>query len=57
MLKFFSFRDSKAVSVADLPQAPQESERGLSVSPDGSLIVYVRLDSIRNEILIDQTPP
>ena len=57
LLKFFRFRDRKTFAVADLPQPPQESERGLSVSPDGSLIVYVQLDSIRNEILIDQTPP
>jgi Tol biopolymer transport system component len=57
VLKFFRFRDHKTFFVADLPQPPQQSERGLSVSPDGSLIVYVQLDSIRNEILIDQTPP
>ena len=56
-LKFFRFRDRKTFAVADLPQPPQESERGLSVSPDGSLIVYVQLDSVRNEILIHQTPP
>jgi eukaryotic-like serine/threonine-protein kinase len=56
-LKFFRFRDRKTFAVADLPQPPQESERGLSVSPDGSLIVYVQVDSIRNEILIHQTPP
>ncbi len=57
VLKFFRLRDRKTFALADLPQPPLESERGLSVSPDGSLIVYVQLDSIRNEILIDQTPP
>jgi hypothetical protein len=35
-LKFFRFRDHKTSPVADLPQPPQQSERGLSVSPDGS---------------------
>jgi serine/threonine protein kinase/Tol biopolymer transport system component len=56
VLRFFQFRDRKTFRVADLPQPPQEAERGLSVSPDGSFIVYVQVDSIRNEILIDQSP-
>ena len=57
VLKFFRFRDSKTFFVRDLPQPPLQSERGLSVSPDGSLILYVQLDTTRNEILTAPTPP
>ena len=57
VLKFFRFRDGKTLVVRDLPRPPLQSERGLSVSPDGSLILYVQLDSTRNEILTAQTPP
>jgi eukaryotic-like serine/threonine-protein kinase len=56
ILKFYRFRDRKTLPVADLPMPPRQSERGLSVSPDGSLILYVQIDSIRSEILMAQTP-
>ena len=56
VLKLFRFRDRKTLVVADVPQPPQRSERGLSVAPDGSLILYVQVDSIRNEILLAQMP-
>jgi eukaryotic-like serine/threonine-protein kinase len=52
VLKLFRFRDRKTLVVATVPQPPQRAERGLSVAPDGSLILYVQLDSVRNEILV-----
>jgi eukaryotic-like serine/threonine-protein kinase len=55
-LKLFRFRDRKTLVVADVPQPPQRSERGLSVAPDGSVILYLQLDSVRNEILVAQMP-
>jgi Tol biopolymer transport system component len=57
VLKLFRFRDRKTLVVAPVAQPPQKSERGLAVSPDGSLILYMQVDSIRNEILMTQTPP
>jgi serine/threonine protein kinase/Tol biopolymer transport system component len=56
VLKLFRFRDRKTLVVADVPQPPQRSERGLSVSADGSLILYLQVDSVRNEILVAQRP-
>jgi hypothetical protein len=56
VLKLFRFRDRKTLVVAEVPHAPQRSERGLSVAPDGSLILYVQVDSVRNEILLAEMP-
>jgi dipeptidyl aminopeptidase/acylaminoacyl peptidase len=56
VLKLFRFRDRKTQVIAEVPMPPQRAERGLSVAPDGSLILYVQLDSIRNEILLAQMP-
>ena len=56
VLKFFRFRDRKTLLVTDLPKPPQQSERGLSVAPDGSLILYLQLDSTRTEVLLSQMP-
>jgi hypothetical protein len=56
VLKFFRFRDRKTSTVAEMTRPPQQSERGLSVSRDGNLILYLQMDSIRNEILVAPMP-
>ena len=56
LLKHFRFQDRKTSVLADVPAPPQKIERGLSVAPDGSLVLYVQEDSIRNEILVADMP-
>jgi hypothetical protein len=56
VLKLFRFRDRQTVVVANMLHPPQRAERGLSVAPDGSVILYLQVDNVRNEILIAQMP-
>jgi len=57
VLKYFRFRDRKTTTPLNLPSPPELPERGLSVSADGSLILYMRVDMPRNEILLAPWAP
>ncbi len=57
VLKFFRFQDRKTSVVTGLPNLPARAERGLSVSADGRLILYMQVDSTRHEIMVAQTTP
>ncbi len=57
VLKLFRFQDRKTLVVTGLPNPPARAERGLSVSADGRLILYMQVDSTRHEIMVAQTTP
>ena len=56
VLKFLRLRDRKTLLIAPLLEPPARSERGLAVSADGRLILYVQTDTISNEIMLAPTP-
>jgi Tol biopolymer transport system component len=55
VLKFFRFQNRRTSVVADLPSPPQRAERGLSVSADGSFILYMQVDTTRHGIMVALT--
>lgn len=56
VLKFLRFQDRKKVVIAPLAKPPSRAERGLAVSTDGRLILYVQVDIIRNQIMVAPIP-
>ena len=56
VLKVWQFGSRKTRTVTSLPKPPQRAERGLSVSADGRLILYLQVDTIRSEIMLAQMP-
>ena len=56
VLKFLRFQDRKTVVIAPLAKPPSRAERGLAVSADGRLILYVQVDTIRNQIMVAPIP-
>jgi Tol biopolymer transport system component len=51
-LEFYDLRTGRLRTVIALPSAPMQTGRGLSVSPDGQMILYTRTDTTRREIMV-----
>ena len=56
VLKFLRFQDRKTVVIAPLAKPPSRAERGLAVSANGRLILYVQVDTICNQIMVAPMP-